>query len=413
MNRNHNWADNLTYSSDAVHMPASVEEVQELVAAHRKVKALGTRHSFTDIADSPGGAQISLRGLEPDITIDADARTVSVTAGTTYGVLARHLHAAGWGLENLGSLPHISVGGATATATHGSGDTNRVLSASIAAVDLVTADGSLRRIDRTNPDLAALAVGLGAFGVIARLELDIQPTYQVSQHVYAAASWDQVFDAFDDVMASAYSVCVLGDIGGENIGLLWFKHRVNQGTAPDEAPESAYGGSWFDGSDLEDGHSLTAMGGVPGPWSERLAHFRPDGVPSAGGDELQTEYFVPRRHGVDALRAVRAMGDRISPHLHGCEIRTLAADDLWMSPAYERDSVCIGFTWGKEPEAVIPLLPDIEAALAPFELRPHFGKLFSMPNVADRFPRAGEFLDLAARYDPDRKFWNPFLERLT
>ncbi len=405
-----NWAANLTYRAESVHSPDSVEEIQELVAGASHVKALGTRHSFSDIADSPGGHLISLQHLEPEISVDVDNQTVSVTAGTPYGVLAPELESQGVALANMGSLPHISVGGAIATATHGSGGTNGVLSTSVSAIDLIRADGSLLRVDRSSPDLAGLAVGLGAFGVMTRVELDVQPSYVVRQDVYREASWDIVLDALDEVMDAAYSVSLLGDIAGPAIDTLWLKHRLGVGEIA--APPTMYGGMWWDDSDLPPDHALTPRAGIPGPWSERMPHFRLDAPPSAGGDELQSEYFVGRADGPAALRALRSMGDRISPHLHGMEIRTVAADELWMSPAFQRASLCLGFTWRKHPGAVHALLPDIEEVLAPFEPRPHWGKLFAMDDVTRRFPRLGDFVHLAHEYDPTRKFWNPFLRRI-
>jgi xylitol oxidase len=390
--------------------------VQELVAQLPRVKALGTRHSFTTIADSPDGALISLSELAPEVTIDADAMTVSVTGGTRYGVLAAELQSQGYALHNTGSLPHISVAGATATGTHGSGDRNGILSTAVSAVELVKADGSLVRVDRSNPDLKALAIGLGAFGVITRLELDMQPTYQVRQDVYRNAPWDSVLDAFDAVMASAYSVSLIGDLGSPVIHELWQKTRVESppdaNQQPDPAPESLYGGTWYDDADQPPDHALTVRAGIAGPWSERLPHFRLDAPPSVGGDELQTEYFVDRRHAVNALRTLRSLGDRISPQLHATEIRTAAADDLWLSPAYERDSLCIGFTWRKHPTEVMALLADIEAALATYEPRPHWGKLFVLndDDLARRFPRLPDFLELRTTYDPTAKFTNAFID---
>jgi xylitol oxidase len=411
-----NWAGNLTYSADSLHYPTSVAEVQQLVAHEPRVKALGTRHSFNTIADCPGGALISLSELAPDITVDAQAMTVSVTGGTRYGVLAAELQSQGYALHNTGSLPHISVAGATATGTHGSGDRNGILSTAVAAVDLVKADGSLVPVDRSNPDLKALAVGLGAFGVITRLVLDIQPTYLVRQDVYRNAPWDTVLEAFDAVMASAYSVSLLGDFGSPVVSQLWQKGRVESVAdgqqQPEPVPETLHGGTWYDDAEEPPDHALNVRAGIPGPWSERLPHFRLDAPPSAGGDELQTEYFVDRHHAVDALRTLRSLGDRISPHLHAAEIRTVAADDLWLSPAYERDSLCIGFTWRKHPAEVMALLPEIEAALAPYEPRPHWGKLFvfTAEDLARRFPRLPEFVDLTRTYDPTGTFSNPFLK---
>ncbi|HSO54242.1 MAG TPA: D-arabinono-1,4-lactone oxidase [Actinomycetes bacterium] len=411
-----NWAGNLAYSAGSVHHPTSVVEVQELVARLPRVKALGTRHSFNAIADSPGGALISLSELAPDVTINADAMTVSVTGGTRYGVLAAELQAQGYALHNTGSLPHISVAGATATGTHGSGDRNGILSTAVSAVELVKADGSLATVDRSNPDLKALAVGLGAFGIVTRLELEIQPTYLVRQDVYRNAPWDTVLDAFDTVMASAYSVSLLGDFGSPVIRELWQKARVESASdghqQPEPVPETLHGGTWYDDAEEPAGHSLNVRAGIAGPWSERLPHFRMDAPPSAGGDELQSEYFVDRWHAVNALWTLRSLGDRISPQLHATEIRTAAADDLWLSPAYERDSLCVGFTWRKHPAEVMALLPDIEAALAPYEPRPHWGKLsmFNDEDLARRFPRLPDFLELATTYDPTGKFTNVFID---
>ena len=413
-----NWAGNLAYTADSVHYPTSVVEVQELVARLSRVRAVGTRHSFNTIGDCPGGALISLSELAPDVTVDADAMTVSVTGGTRYGVLAAELQSRGYALHNTGSLPHISVAGATATGTHGSGDRNGILSTAVSAVELVRSDGSLVTVHSSNPDLKALAVGLGAFGVVTRLVLDIQPTYLVRQDVYRNAPWDTVLDAFDAVMASAYSVSLMGDFGSPVIRELWQKTRVESVPDGDEQPEpvpaSLYGGTWYDDAEQSPDHSLNVRAGVAGPWSERLPHFRLDAPPSVRGDELQTEYFVDRRHAVNALRTLRSLGDRISPHLHSAEIRTVAADDLWLSPAYERDSLCIGFTWRKHPAEVMALLPDIEASLAPYQPRPHWGKLFMFDSedLARCFPRLPDFLELAKTYDPTGKFSNGFIGRI-
>jgi alditol oxidase len=413
-----NWAGNLAYRADSVHYPTSVVEVQELVARLPRVRALGTRHSFNTIADAPEGALISLSELAPEVSVDAEAMTVSVTGGTRYGVLAAELQSQGYALHNTGSLPHISVAGATATGTHGSGDRNGILSTAVSAVELVKADGSMVTVDRSNPDLKALAVGLGAFGVVTRLVLDIQPTYLVRQDVYRDAPWDTVLDAFDEVMASAYSVSLLGDLGSPVIRELWQKARVESVAdghqEPEPVPDTLHGGTWYDDAEEPADHALTVRAGIAGPWSERLPHFRLDAPPSAGGDELQTEYFVDRRHAVNALRALRSLGDRISPQLHATEIRTAAADDLWLSPASERDSLCIGFTWRKHPAEVTALLPDIEAALSSYEPRPHWGKLFMLNGelLARRFPRLTEFLELTTTYDPTGKFSNAFIEAL-
>ncbi len=408
---NVNWAGNLTYSAEVILEPTTVEEVQSLVARWPRVGALGTRHSFTDIADT-SGALISLAGLDPDIRIDPTTMTASVTGGTSFGLLIVGLEAQGFALHNTGSLPHISVAGGTATGTHGGGDGNGILSTAISAVELVTADGSLVTIDRSSEHLPALAVGLGAFGIITRVTLDIEPSYLVRQDVYRNAPWETVLEHLDEVMASAYSVSLLADFASPTVMQIWLKTRLGEDEHPTVA-RTLFGGTWYDDSDEPEPRNINQRASVPGPWSERMPHFRLDRQPSNGGDELQSEYYVSREHGVQALEVLRTLGEQISPHLLISEIRTAAADSLWLSPAYERDVLCIGFTWAKHPAQVAALLPVIEEALAPFAPRQHWGKLFHFGAdvIGERFPRVNDFNAVRRQYDPEGKFWNPFLER--
>ena len=406
-----NWAGNLTYGAETILRPTTVTEVQDLVGQWPHARALGTRHSFTDIADTPG-ALISLAELDPAIRIDPSAMTVSVAGGTSFGILINELQGHGFALHNTGSLPHISVAGATATGTHGSGDHNGILSTAIAAVELVTADGSLVTVDRSSDHLPAIAVGLGAFGIITRVTLDIEPSYQVRQDVYRFAPWETVLEQLDEVMASAYSVSLLADFASPTVAQIWLKTRLAGGSEPDVA-STLFGGVWYDDSEELAPENVNQRASVPGPWSERMPHFRLDGQPSNGGDELQSEYYIRREHGVQALEVLRTLGEQISPHLLISEIRTAAADSLWMSPAYERDVLCIGFTWAKHPAEVAALLPVIEQALTPFTPRQHWGKLFhyGADVIGERFPRTHDFLSLRHKYDPEGKFWNSFLER--
>ncbi|MEO5781296.1 MAG: FAD-binding protein [Arthrobacter oryzae] len=405
-----NWAGNQTYSAEKIFEPATVDEVQGLVARWPRVRALGTRHSFNDIADT-SGALISLAGLNPDIRIDPTAMTASVTGGTRFGVLISELQSQGFALHNTGSLPHISVAGATATGTHGSGDGNGILSTAISAVELLTADGSVVKIDRSSGQLSAIAVGLGAFGIIIRVTVDIEPTYLVRQDVYRYAPWETVLERLDEVMASAYSVSLLADFASPTVLQVWLKTRLGEGRHPELAP-TLFGGTWYDDSEEPAPDNVNQRASVPGPWSERMPHFRLDRQPSNGGDELQSEYYVGREYGVQALEVLRTLGAQISPHLLISEIRTAAADSLWLSPAYERDVLCIGFTWAKHPAEVAALLPVIEEALAPFAPRQHWGKLFHFGAdvIGQRFPRLTDFKAVRRHYDPQGKFWNPFLE---
>lgn len=403
-----NWSENVEYTAAAVLEPASLDELQEIVAVARTVKALGTRHSFTTIADMPDGALVSLARLDSTVHVNHDTMTASVPAGASYGVVATQLDEAGVALGNLGSLPHISVGGATATGTHGSGDAHPVLASAIVSLDLVTADGELHHIDRTHADFPAIAAGLGAFGLITRLELDVEPRYEMRQDLYRGIAWEAALDDYDRFMASADSVNHQGRFAAPADTQAIVKSR-RLGSAPDELFGAAR-----DDEDRHAGPQHTPRRGVPGPWHLRLPHFHLEHPPSVGGDELQSDYMIGRADAPAAIAALRAFGADIDAHLWGFEIRSVAADDFWMSAAHRRHSVSIGFTWRKHVAEVTALLPRVEAALAPFDARPHWGKLFSIPAdvLRERLPRYDDFFAAVDRHDPDRKFANPFLDGL-
>jgi xylitol oxidase len=414
-----NWAGNYRYTAPAIHRPRTLEEVQEVVAAAAKIRALGSRHSFNSIADSPG-ALISLENLDPGIRVDAEDRTVTVSGGTRYGTLAERLEAHGYALPNLASLPHISVAGAVATATHGSGDANGNLATSVAALEIVAADGTVHNLSRgISPDFDGAVVGLGALGVVTKLTLDIEPTFAVRQDVFEALPWDTVLGDFDAATSSAYSVSLFTDWSGDAVAQSWLKSRI---ASADAAAAAAFSGeSFFGGSRATvarhplpgvSAENCTEQLGVPGPWSERLAHFRMAFTPSSG-EELQSEFFVRREHAVAAISELRALSHRITPLLLVSEIRTVAADQLWLSTAYGQDSVGFHFTWKPLQDEVEGLLPVIEEALAPLNARPHWGKLFQADaaSLASLYPRFADFKDLAERMDPEHKFRNEFLAR--
>ena len=407
-----NWAGNYTYRAADIHHPRTVEELQELVAGSARIRALGTRHCFNDIADDPA-ALVALDGLEAAPEIDEQARTVTVTGGTRYGTLAQHLHPAGWAVHNLASLPHISVAGAVATATHGSGDRSQNLAAAVRALELVGPDGALRTVRRGDDDFAGSVVGLGALGVATRVTLDIEPTYDVAQEVHVDLPWSAALEHLDQITGSADSVSLFTDWTGDTIQQVWRKTRVTPeytlrsdffGTTPADGPRHPLPGI--------DPVNCTAQLGEPGPWHDRLPHFRMDFTPS-NGDELQSEYLVPRAHAVDALQAMRALSSRIAPLLQVTEVRTVAGDDLWLSTAEGGDRVGLHFTWLPRQAEVEALLPTIEAELAPFDARPHWGKLFADEHrdLARLYPRWADFRSLVARTDPDGKFRNAFLDR--
>jgi xylitol oxidase len=402
-----NWAQHYEYRASTLHRPATLEQLQDVVAKAPKIRALGTRHSFNDLADS--AELVTLDAMPAAISIDPESETVSFSAGLRYGDLGQALQRAGWALRNLASLPHISVAGAVATGTHGSGDRNGTLSRAVSGLTIVTASGALRTISPADPEFDGAVVALGALGVVHRVTLDIEPTYQVRQDVYQGLTWVKLLDHFDAITARAYSVSIFTGWAGEDVGTVWLKSRMDAA----KPPQNLFGAHPAHVSlhPLPDqpASSTTEQRGIPGAWIDRLPHFKLDFTPS-NGDELQTEYIVPRHHAVDAIQAVRALSDRISPLLHISELRTMAADSLWLSGAYETDAVGIHFTWKKNPDAVLALLPAIEEALAPFEARPHWGKLFHSVRK-ELYPRLPDFVALAQDFDPEAKFRNEYLEQ--
>ncbi|GAA3640086.1 FAD-binding protein [Microbacterium awajiense] len=407
-----NWAGTYTYSAPRIVEAGTVDDVRRAVAGSGRVHALGTRHSFTDLPDT-AGTLIDVTGLPPEFALDEVAGTVTVSAGTRYGVLALWLHERGWALRNMGSLPHINIGGATATGTHGSGDGNQVLSASVRALRYVGADGDLHEVRRGDPDFDALVVGLGAFGVVVALTVDIVPEFRMRQDVYTGMSWDAALADLGAVTGAGYSVSIFSTWEPDDIGFVWVKTRLDADDDP--VSDALLDGALAEGTDspLSGDDNITEVGGVPGPWMLRLPHFRLDAQPSFGA-EIQTEYFVPRAQAPDALRAVRALGDRIRPHLIVTEVRTAAADDLWLSPGYRRDSVIIHFTWHDHRDEVWALLPEIEAALEPYDARPHWGKVhrFDAERIAAVHPRLADARAVFERLDPGGRFVNDHLLRV-
>ncbi|WIX99481.1 FAD-binding protein [Amycolatopsis mongoliensis] len=402
-----NWAGNHTYTADSVRTPRTVGEVREAVAAASHVKALGSRHCFNDIADSPGGVLLDLREL--DVPVEIHDGSVTVGGSARYGDFAEQLHSAGFALPNLASLPHITVAGSVATGTHGSGRRQPGLASAVSAVELVTADGELRTFTRSNPEFPGVVVGLGALGVVTRLTLDVVPAFDVRQDVFDGLPWEAAYRHFDEIEDAGYSVSMFTNWANDTIDQVWVKSRVDAftertgllGAVPADGPRHPAHAA---GISAENG---TPQLGVPGPWHERLPHFALAFTPSVG-DELQSEYFVPYEDAVAAVRAVRGIGDLLAPLLLVSEIRAIAGDDLWLSPCHGGDRVALHFTWQPRQPEVEAVLPALEERLAPFGARAHWGKLF---RSSAPYPRMADFRTLATGLDPSGKFRNPFLER--
>jgi alditol oxidase len=406
-----NWAGTHRYRAHRLHTPGTIDELTEIVANAPRVRVLGSRHSFTDIADSE--ELVSLEALPPDIVVDRDASTVAFTGPIRYGDLAEALAPEALALHNLASLPHISVAGAVATATHGSGDANGNLATAVAALELVTSAGEHLAVARGDADFDGMVVGLGALGAITRVTLDVEPAYEVRQRVYEGLTWDALAAHHDEITSLGYSVSVFTR-WGDTTDQVWVKSRVTD--APEDAPDELYGAP----AATVDRHPIlgidpvncTAQLGRPGPWSDRLPHFRMGFTPSAG-DEIQSEFIVPRARALEAIDAVRRLGPVVRPILQVTELRTIPADELWLSPQYGQDTVAIHFTWEPEPDSVSRALYDVEAALAPFGARPHWGKVFhaDAAAVGPLYERMEDFRALAGRLDARGAFRNAWLER--
>ena len=407
-----NWAGSYTYRARRLHRPASLDQLREIVAAARQISVLGSRHAFNGIGDS--AELVTLDGLPPGIVIDRAARTVSCSAAVRYGALAEAIGAEGFALRNLASLPHISIGGAVATTTHGSGDANGNLATAVAALELLRSDGELVAFARGDEDFEGVVVSLGALGAVTRVTLDIEPAYQVRQSVFEDLPWEALFDHFDEIAASGYSVSVFTRLEDATAGDVWVRNRV---TDQAEEPHSELFGAR---PATQERHPIpgndpvhcTPQLGRPGLWSDRLPTFRMGFTPS-NGEEIQSEFLITRGNAVAAIQAVRSLARSIRPVLQVCELRTIAADHLWLSPQYGTDTVGIHFTWQRDQPAVEGVLVELEAALAPFGARPHWGKLFlaEAGRMAELYERLPDFARLAEALDPRSAFRSPWLER--
>ena len=413
--REQNWAGNYTFAAARIQKPDSVDALRRLVAAAPKIRAVGSRHSFNGIADSPG-EMVDLAAVRSDFVLDRDAMTVTVDAATSYGVVADWLHRQGYALHNLASLPHITVAGAISTGTHGSGDRNAPLSGAVAGLELVLADGSLCRVNRGDEGFDGMVVGLGAFGIVTRVVLEVEPTFDVRQDAFVNLAWDDLLANFEAISSVAYSFSVMTKWSKDTVDRLWLKTRVTA-NSPRELPISHLGlragpPETVNAATVTPTAQLTPFGGVPGPWSERLAHYRPDSPPGVI-DQIQSEYMIPRARLADAVTAIRAMAGRVDACLRAAEIRTMAADAFWLSPAYCQDSVALHFTWHKQPAEVDAITQDLEDVLIPMGGRPHWGKVLhaTAATLMPLYPRLTDFRALATRYDPAGKFRNAFMDR--
>ncbi len=401
-----NWSKSFQYGFQGSLAPSSLEELQTAVAGASKVKVLGSRHSFNAIAD---GEIVLLPGNIPlDPVLSADRKHVSIAGHATYGDLALFLAGHELAVHNLASLPHISIAGAIATATHGSGDRNGNLATAVSSIEFVAADGSLITAKRGDTDFDGMIVHLGALGVVSRVTLDVGPSFDISQTVYEGLGWRALFDNLDDIMAAGYSVSVFTG-WGETAGQIWVKSADFVAPALQEIFGAQLASVKRHPISGVDPVNATDQLGARGRWSDRLPHFKMGFTPS-NGDEIQSEFHIPRQHAAAAVEATLAVRDRFAHLVQVTEFRSVAADDLWLSPQYRRDTLSMHFTWVRDRDGVNAAVRHVEDALAPFGALPHWGKVFSRRPVGAQYPMLGRFRALRERMDPSGKFSNPWLE---
>ncbi|TQS93705.1 FAD-binding protein [Arthrobacter sp. TS-15] len=404
-----NWAGNLEYSSADVQRPTTVDQLRELVAHATRIKALGSRHSFNTVADTDG-THILLDALPQEVLVDTAKSTVKVSGGISYGALGRALEEQGYAIHNLASLPHISVAGAIQTGTHGSGVNNPSLAAAVVSVDLVRASGELVTLTADDDEFLASVVGMGALGIVTGLELAIRPSYEVRQRVLTNLSWEGALANFQTIASSAYSVSFFTDYTGDTIPQVWLKALDTEAPLPDLFGATPATAAMHPLPDMS-AENCTEQLDVAGKWLDRLPHFRHEFTPS-NGEELQSEFLLPLDQAPAALQAVRELAHKLAPLLFVSEIRTVAADEFWLSPFYQQQSVALHFTWKPLQTEVEAVLPELEEALRPFGARPHWGKLFTpgQYDFAALYPRFEDFRSLVQANDPSGKFRNSLLD---
>ncbi|MBK1793514.1 FAD-binding protein [Devosia sp. WQ 349] len=407
-----NWAGNITFNAAKIGRPTRVEEIQDIVRRADKLRVVGSGHSFNTIADTDG-TLITLADMPRAIRVDPTTKTITTSGGTTYAQILPALAESGLGLATGASLPHITIAGAAATSTHGSGDANQNLSAAVSALTFVRADGEIVKLQRGDADFDGAVVNLGALGVVVDITLDTVPAYDIAQTVFTGLPVSTALAEFDAITSSAYSVSMFTRWNSTNVDQLWQKALSATYTPAQRAFGASLASQALHPIAEFDGTTCTQQGGIAGSWGERIFHFPASATPSAG-NELQSEFYVDRKNAVAAFAALYAIQEQFNHTLYVSEIRTMAADTLWMSGAYGRDTVGFHFTWKPDAAAVSTAVDIIEATLAPFEPRPHWAKVFNMaPTVVQsRYPKLAEFKQLANRFDPNGKFRNSYLTKL-
>ena len=408
-----NWAGNLNYSTDNLFTPGDITTLQDTIKKCKKARGLGTKHCFNKIADSTQN-QISSSAFNKIVSLDKTKNSVTVEAGIKYGEFCKQLDENGYALHNLASLPHISVAGACATSTHGSGIRNGSLATAVAGIEFVNGKGELINLskEKDGDEFSGAIVNLGALGIVTKLTLSLQPTFKMKQIVYQNLPMAELEKNFEAIMSSGYSVSLFTDWKNKNVSEVWIKSKSDDLT--NVAP--VFFGATMAPKNLHpietlDPINCTEQMGIEGTWYERMPHFKMGFTPSSG-KELQSEFFIPFENAYQGFMAIEKLNEKISPHLMITEVRAIAADDLLMSPFYKKTCIAFHFTWKQEVEEVNAVIPFIEDALAPYNPRPHWGKIFTMKPaiLQSRIEKLNEFKMLMTKHDPEGKFRNEFID---
>ncbi len=407
-----NWGGNIDYGDVTVRSPQSMDELAAAIVVADRCRALGSRHSFNRI--TAADTLIDTSQLPAEVTIADDQKSARVSGPATYAALAAALNAQNLALSNMASLPHISVAGAISTGTHGSGDRNQNLAASVSAIQILAGTGEVIELQRGDADFAGAVVGLGALGVITEVTVDVVPTFDVEQTVYDGPSLDVLAESIDAAMAAGYSVSVFTHWAGQ-ADQVWVKAKVGDDVPAESAAfldELAAAPVRRHPIITLDASGCTEQLGKPGLWSDRLPHFQMGFTPSAG-DEIQSEFFVDRVHAAESIAAMSSIGSDIAEALMVGEIRTVGADDLWMSPHSGRGTLAFHFTWHPGQQRAEDAARRVAEALGPFGVRPHWGKVFDHTQIDwAQYPRRSDFLALVERLDPNGVFRNEWFDEV-
>uniref|UniRef100_A0A915D0Y3 FAD-binding PCMH-type domain-containing protein n=1 Tax=Ditylenchus dipsaci TaxID=166011 RepID=A0A915D0Y3_9BILA len=414
-----NWGGNFNFSTQDIKYPTTTAGVQQLVKECKgKIRPVGTRHSFSEIANT-NDTLICLVHMNLILSVDPSVPSVTVQAGITYTDLIPFLQSIGLAIPMMASLGEISIAGAINTAVHGSGAGIGNLATQVLGLQMVLADGSVVQYSKGQNDteLAAATVGLGALGIVTQVTLQAQPTYNLAINVFENMDMSVLDTQLYNITHSGYAINMWSTFGTPGVlDQVWITTKV------DSNGVNAYGNV----SQLYGAPAATAQSspiaalpptyvvpqmGIVGPYYERLTDYDL-GLSGQEGQQTQSEYYVDFDDFVPALKALQTLSAEINAVVYVALFRITEKDELWMSPQYKKTTMAIHFSWQPKLDQVMALLPKIEAALAPFNPIPHWGKLYTLKpeQYLPLLPKYPEWREQVELHDPTHKFRNKWLE---